>query len=453
MTCHARVLTVVLAFASILITDGAATAGPPRAATPRPAAGAPAARTGIYTFPAAANPSPASAPAGHTEAIYQAALQWFDRAEPMVDKLVPVAEQAAESLLSGGTLYVSGNGGFADEYDFRAGGFPFTEIWQGQELEDDDVLLIGNFRPNEMENPRARIDYVVRGYGRRFGGAMAVHLSGHDWPQISRSLPAVNSGHWHGRLHLVDTGAPEGAGIKELCIGQFSATVLGWVLHGEIISAATRKGKTLATYASDWEPGGRDWDASVKGRHEHPKYKVPPIPAGKIGKQYLKTCRGQLAEFLATQPGQVRLAGRRMAESMKKGGVVWAITDSHVLPRGAVVPAELTRMKMFGRSYDWGYFSRSTPKGDLLLWMGYLRYPRGTIEAAKRRGCDAVVVTVDKGPTDEHTTHVRSCWKDFDTVIDLPDYPIRVLPSSGVMHTVQWYALMAETLAADKGPR
>ncbi|GAH44926.1 unnamed protein product, partial [marine sediment metagenome] len=36
----------------------------------------------------------------------------------------------------------------------------------------------------------------------------------------------------------------------------------------------------------------------------------------------------------------------------------------------------------------------------------------------------------------------------YDTVIDLPKYPIRVLPTSGVVGTPHWYSIMAETLAA-----
>jgi len=455
MTC--RILVPLAILTLMWCVDGArgaadgdkqATTRPAGRATTRPALDL------VYPFPLpAVARAPATAPAGRTEDICQAAIDWLDRASPMVDKLVPVAEAAAERLLAGGTLYVAGNGGFVDEYDYRAGGFPFVRIWLGQKLESNDVLLIGNFRPNETENRHAQIDFVARGYGRRFGKAMVVYLSSHRWLQISRSLPMVNKPLWRNRLCLVDTGAPEGGSASDLCVGQLSAAALGWVLHGEMISAATRRGKTLATYASDWEPAGRAWDASVKGHHEHPKYKVPPIPAGKIGREYLRTCRKQIADFRATQCEQVRLAGRRMAECMERGGLVWAVFSAHILPRGVAVPAALTRVKVFGRSYDWGYFARRTRKEDMVLWMGYLRYPKWAVDGARRSGCGAVIVSVDDGPTNERLTHVRGCWKNYDTVIDLPDYPIRVLPSSGVVQTPQWYALMAETVAAQQALR
>ena len=435
---------VLLIAAAVFLTASAAPARPPatQPAAPR-----------IIPFPAAKADPPATAPSGATESICRASLEWLDRAGPMVEKLLPVAERAVERILAGGTLWVAGNGGFVDECDYRAGGFPFTKIWTGERLGAKDVLLIGSFRPNEVESRHAALDFVARAYRTRLGEGMVIHLSGHSWPQTARSLPFVGWSRWGGRLHLVDTGAPVGASAEALCVGQLSAAALGWVLHGEMIAAATRRGKTLSTYASDWEPDGRKWDASVKGTIEHPKYKIKPIAAGVIGRRYLSICRKQIAAFSASQGGQVRLAARRMAGCMGRGGVVWAVFSGHILPRGAVVPPALTRVKMFGRSYDWRSFSRRVPAGDTVLWMGYLRYPSSTVRGLRQTGAGGVIVAVDPGPTDERLTHVRGCWANYDTVIDLPGYPIRVLPSSGLVQTVQWYALMAETVAAGKPSR
>ncbi len=385
-----------------------------------------------------------------TEAICQAAVDWLERAEPMAKTLAPAAEAAAERLMAGGTLYAAGNDGFAEELHYRAGGFPFTLPWKGEKLGPNDVLLIGRFRPHDAPLRYARPSYVAAGHRQRFGQAMVVHLASHNWPQIRRTLAALSGYSWGDQLHMVDTGAPSGGSMSDLALGQLSTAALAWAFHGEIIAAATRKGKTLATYASDWEPDGRAWDASVKGKHIHPKYEVPPIPAGKIGRQYLRICRQQIAAFGATQGGQVRLAAGRMVEAMKRGGMVWILSDGHIHASGSAVPRELPRVFNFGRSYDWRLFSRQLPHGDMVLYMGYLRYPRGTINGVLRRGCDAVVVCVDPGETNEQKTHIRGCWKNYDTVIDLPDYPIRVLPSSGVVQTPQWYSLMAEMLAAQR---
>lgn len=402
--------------------------------------------------PVAAAGEAATQPAGGaTESIYRACLEWFDSAEGKVAAMVPAAEAAAERLMAGGTLYVAGNGGFVDELEYRAGGFPFTQPWSGQNLDGKDVLLVGCFRPNEMENRFSHLNFIAAGYGRRFGQGMLVHFASHKWPQIARLVPLVNEGRWGSRLHLVDTAAPRGGSLADLSVGQMATTALAWAFSGEVIAAATRKGKMLATYASDWEPNGRAWDASVKDQHVHPTYKVPPVEPGKLGKQYLRICRGFLRDFVRTgQPEQVRLAGQRLAACTKRGGVVWVTCDGHVHPRGSVVPRELTGVLMHGRSYGWWAAGRRFPPQDMLLYMGYLRYPGRVVDQVLRRGAGAVVVAVDPGPTNPRLTHIRGCWKDFDTVIDLPNYPIRVLPASGVVQTPQWYSIMAEMLAASR---
>ena len=110
-------------------------------------------------------------------------------------------------------------------------------------------------------------------------------------------------------------------------------------------------------------------------------------------------------------------------------------------------------MQNFGREFHWWGEVRRLRQGDVLLWIGYLRPQEEPIAAALARGAEAVTVWVDPGATTDQRTHIRGCWKDFDTVIDLEGYPIRVLPTSGVVGTGQWHALMAETIAARNGNR
>jgi len=397
--------------------------------------------------PAAA---PTSRPAGAAERIVGDAIAWLDAADKKVDELVAPAEAAAERLIAGGNLYVAGNPGFIDEMFYRAGGFPFTKEWAGEALEDNDVLLIGHFRPNETNDRHARLGFLAPGRDGRFRHGQVVHIASHRWPGVGKSLPLVDRNRWNGRLTLIDTGTDDDGSLAALSTGQLATTALAWAFSGEVISAATRKHKTLATYASDWEPNGHEWDASVKGHNLHPTISVPPIPARRIGREYLRTCRGFLAGFLADEPPAVRRAGRQMAACLARGGTVWATVDGHIHARGDVVPRQLTGVVMTGRSFGWWPVRQYPPAGDLVLQMGYLRYPGRTVDSVLRRGAEAVVVAVDDGPNRPGLTNIRGHWKNYDTIIELPNYPIRVLAASGTVQTPQWYALMAETLAAQK---
>ena len=60
----------------------------------------PASRPAVYPFPPAAKrPTPSTSPAGE---VCRAALDWLERAEPVVDRLVPLAGQVADRLVLAG---------------------------------------------------------------------------------------------------------------------------------------------------------------------------------------------------------------------------------------------------------------------------------------------------------------------------------------------------------------
>ena len=401
--------------------------------------------------PAAARPGATRPAEGVAEGVYRSALAWFDAAiaSDAVGKMVPAAEKAAERFMAGGTLLAAGNGGFADELYYRAGGFPFAYVWRDELPEDNDVVVIGLYRPDADEFGWSLADAKAR--KETFGDAMIVHFAGHDWPLVKSLVRRQGGKAPDRRLHLFDTGAAAGKGLQAACVGQLATTALAWAFHGEVIAAATRKGKMLATYASDWEPDGLEWDDSVRDHHVHPTCKVPPIPRGRIGTRYLKICRKQIADFLATQMPQVRLAAGRLAGCLRRGGRVWLVSQGHIHARGSIVPPGLPRVINSGREGRWRWNSYDADEGDMVVWMGYLRYPADQADEVLRIGAGLVTISVDAGINDERRVHIRGCWKDYDTVIDLPKYPIRVLPSSGVVQTVQWYAILGETLAAHRG--
>jgi len=385
---------------------------------------------------------------GITESIHRAALTWLAEAESRVARMVPAAERVAKSLIKGGKLYAAGNGGFCEELVGRAGGFMFIETYTGQKLGANDVILLGRFRPNDPEPYYTKLIDIVGAHGR-FSKGTVVHFAGHDWPQVRRHLPLV-SPRWSGRLHMIDTAAPSGHSLSNLCVQQLAAVASVWAFQGEVIAAATRKGKMFATWPSMLEPNSKKLTAAMKGRNLVAGHKVPAIKPGRLGREYLKVCRTQIGEFLKTQPGQVRLAAGRLAACMKRGGLVWLVSCGHVHDHGGHLPKELDRVIRFGRSWQFTNFRGKMPPEDMLLWIGYLHYPRRAAAKARRSGSQAVILSVDSGPPDDSVINIRSCWKEWDSAVDLPGYPTRVLASSGTVTTVQWYSILGETLAAYK---
>ncbi|KPK85063.1 MAG: hypothetical protein AMJ81_04250 [Phycisphaerae bacterium SM23_33] len=404
-----------------------------------------------YAFPAdwAGDSGAAKDP---TERIHQAALKWLEAAAGHCEKMVPAAEAVADRLIAGGALYVVGGEGFTNETFYRAGGFSFTRVWRRHRVRPNDVVIMGHLKPNDTGVPWIEFDAFHRFLNLRSG--LIVQFTSFRWPQTQRMFQPQEKGFWGGRLHRFDTGGPPG-GLEARALSQMATLALAWAFQGEVIAAATRKGKTLATYASDDEPAAKEgWDESVAGHVFHPTCKVAPVPAGKLARQYLQACREQVSQFLTGQPAQVRRAAERMARCAKAGGMIWAATSSHVLRDDCVMPH--LPILWVGRDYTFQQSALRPGPDDMLLWMGYLHFPEEVVKAQTARQVPSVVVSVE-GPAAEGGTgliHIASCWKAYDSAVELPGYPIRILPTSGILHTLQWYSLMAELarLTEEKKP-
>lgn len=383
---------------------------------------------------------------GLTERISRDAIAWFDTALAHVDELVPAAEAAADRIIAGGHLYCTGSPGFVQEMYGRAGGFGFLREWRGETLGSNDVLLVGHLTPTEEVGYNVDFPTLASGGGWNIPGVV-VHVSSHQWVKVSRTLPLVQTEKWGGRLFLLDSRAPEGATWSDVSLGQMASVATAWAFQGEMFAAAARKGKTLATLASDLEPNGRRWDRSVEGLNLHPAFKLPSIPPGKIARDYLRICQQQAAEFLSAKEGvRVRTAAKRLSNALGNDRAVFIVVSGHLHVLGGIIPREFPRMVMYGRTWEWR--DAVLKPGDILLSMGYLDYPERMVNRALDAGADVVTVSVADGPTDARRAHVGSHWAQWDSVVNVPDYPVRILPTSGVVQTPQWYALMAEALKA-----
>ena len=380
---------------------------------------------------------------GETEAIYRAALAWFDEALKHVDELTPAADALAQRLIDGGGLYAEGSPGFIQEVYGRAGGFAFLTEWNGEPLKAKDCLLVGQLFEREEGRRLTAMSAIARADGRLRKDGLVVHIASHNWPSMKSVLPAIRRDVWGKKLFLLDTRAPESGSWTDVAVGQMATCAINWALQGEVFAAATRKGKTLATYASDVEPNGPAFDKSVGTDKFNPRFPLPAIEPGRVARDYLLTCQRQINAALEAKQGkEVRLAAARMVQTMERGNNVLTIIGGHIHVMGSVIPRQFTKWVMFGREWEWN--GQALGKGDTLLYVAYLEYPAKEAELALKAGADVVTMAVDEGPTDQHRTHIRGHWTAWDSTVNIQDYPVRILPSSGVAQTLEWYSLVAE---------
>ena len=398
-----------------------------------------------FQLAAADNPGEAM-----TESIHRTALAWLDARinDDTVAKLAPAAEAIAASVIAGGHVYAAGDPAFTDELNFRAGGWAGIKVWQpGQKFEKNDVLIIGLLQPGDKGSRFFHSGPIAQSWGP-YAHTLTVHIASHNWPQVSRVEQMIDKTRWTSGLYMLDTGAPEGSGWADVALGQMATVAMEKALEGEIFAAITRKGKTPAVLGSIFEPGAEAFDEKINGKTFIDEPKLEPIPAGKLGKEFFAACRRQIAAFLeAKQPEQVRAAAKRCADCQQRKGVIWTVVLGHLHARGAIVAPELTRMFVYGPAWEWENAPKGLQAGDTLFYLGYIDYPQKELDAALKVCTDAVAISVAEGPASDRVTSIRSCWEKWDGVVALPGYPYKALASSGVVQTLQWYSLMAETQA------
>ncbi|MBA3709236.1 MAG: hypothetical protein H0W83_10510 [Planctomycetes bacterium] len=384
-----------------------------------------------------------------TERIGAASLAWLDAslAEDRCQELTALAESVADRIVAGGKLYVAGDGGFCDELYFRAGGFAGVTIWaEGPRFTEKDVVVIGLFAPNDKGARCPLLAWAGSDSGR-FHGAAVILIANDAWPQIGRVVALAAAGHVGTNFHLLDTRAVAGADLAALSLNQMATVALAYAFEGELFAAVSRRGKTMSMLTSIFEPGGEAFDEKITSANVIADIAVAPVAAGTLARAYLGTCRDQVAKaFAGGQAAQARAAAKRLADCQTRGGSIWTIPGGHLFQRGLTIPPELSGMSMYGHTWEWTA-PQGLRGGDTLFYIGYLVYPEKEIAASLAVGADAVVLSVDAGPADDHVTAIRTCWEQWDAVVPVPGYPFKMLPSSGVVLTPLLYGILSETLA------
>jgi len=390
-----------------------------------------------------------------TEDIHEAVAAWLRDypTEKRVAEMTQLAEQIVTRLEAGGSLYLAGESGFCDELDDRAGGLPFANSWNvTQRMTTNDVLLVGFFDGSSKAARQFKPAFIGQNNGR-FTQALTVVIGSARWPLVEKMCGIADPARWQAGLHLLDTDVPAARDMQSCAVSQAATIATACALEGEMIAAASRRGKTLAFYPSMFAPGGSEYGDKIKGRVFLDEPKVAPVAAGHMAREYFKTCREQVEAFVdSDQPAQVRKAAQWMADCQQRGGTIFTVTWGHVLQRGATVPPELERLALYSAAWSW-----KSPQGlktnDLLCVFGYLDYPKAEVDGARSNGVAAVTLSVAGGPAVRpDVTDIQCFWKAYDGCVEVPGYRYKALASSGVVMTAVWYSLMDEARALVAAP-
>lgn len=224
-----------------------------------------------------------------------------------------------------------------------------------------------------------------------------------------------------------------------------------WTWTGEFIAACTRLGSAPAVWQSIMAPGSRDRNARFAGVRFLEKC-PPPVPPGKIARDYLNAVEKNLDEVYAKDAVTISKAASMASKARAAGGNLYAGFMGHAL------------QVQMGCAHDTGLFKPTAgadiKPGDFVVSVGYdrvLKEPEWDNLAERSRAAGAAVVWsfTSYNPDEVKSVqpgelYIDQRWAMGDAAVTVPGYDVRILPPSGVIGEAIFWSINAEILLPSK---
>jgi hypothetical protein len=345
------------------------------------------------------------------------------------------AEAAGLRFVKGGTLWVAGSiPRFDIEWLGRAGGImPVKGMQKPADVGAADVLVYGCLAGAETAD-RALLREV------RERQALVVAIG------PAESAEALGGA---AQFYLAVT-LPATTPLRSQVAASGSLAAL-WAFSADLVGSCTRRGVMPTMWQSVMVSGSRERNARYQALRVHTDMNVPPQAAGVLGERYLDAVGTALAG-LRTQQAAIRQAGGMLRDTVRRQHKVFHANLGHFEP-AALLPADfaipLTPVADKDPEVD---VAQRGAAGDALFVVWYSNEPTAMLKAARAHSLKSCCIlaanpveTREPGLAD---ILVDSQWALGDAAVELPGYDVRILPPSGVLNSVIFFAILAEAQAA-----
>jgi hypothetical protein len=372
------------------------------------------------------------------------------RTQADLPRIAKVGEAMATRYMAGGEINMLSNSqGLYPELSGRAGGL-MHYTWdpkRGAQQRANDMAIAGWDRApdpgdlDQLKKFRAAGNYIV-GFGPR------------GLPALAEFVPLCDV--WF------DTGLGADDRIVRLTDGQrvghgnLLANMLNaWTLEGEFTGALTRHGLMPVFWKSFMYPDGRTWADTYANVKYHNDFKIAPIPAGKIGRAYLREMRANIGRFENNQMGHVANSVALINAEVTQGHKVPVLSVGHACSSYVGHYEDAVWAQHNSVAWDkasWTNFAATVPEGALVVRLGYTGVAPDEAAGYQSKNMRIVLITsinpdpAWKTPTDS-PTFINMEWPYGDAAVSIKNYPIRILPPSGIMQIVAYESLNVEVLA------
>ena len=370
-----------------------------------------------------------------------ALLAGVEDLRPRLPVISEAADQVAGRLVADGRLLLaSARPDFTSEGFVRSGGLILAEEWTPEtKLSPNDAVILGwSGAPPDQELELLR--------DLRASGALIVGIGPASWAGADAQMGADLFLESAISLSEAVTAPFGGEGYPLVSLQNL---VVLWAFTGEIVAALTRMGRMPAMYQSVLVAGARARNARFIGSRFHQTHRVPAIPLGQVGGEYLDEIGAILRTLIEEEARAIDRVGAVCAQVLNDGGVIHAGMISHFPVYQHGTPGDPLYMRRLarldGESPSVAELERELQRGDLFFFLGYYRRPTQAYRVARRAGARIVEVITGDGldgpPQPDYV--IRPKWPFGDAVTRVPGYDVEILPSSGIVQAAIYWAVVA----------
>ena len=359
---------------------------------------------------------------------------------------------------------VLGRNGFTGEATGRAGGIirighprhVAHPGWRG-------VILVG-LVDEQLDALLARIEKKQRqgAYVVAFGTPAQRAAAAEAGVGLDAFIPNGASPH-DGLVRSPASAATREAEPRRLLPTQHVANVIAlWTWTGEFLAAVTRRGRMVPVYLAYTVPGGKKWRRSVGMTKLHgASLRVEAVPAKRLGGRFLDALRADLDAVAEKELPAIRRVASMAMRARRDGGTLYAYLHGHA------------HAGSLGGDHDPGYFTRiNSPRGvapraglapepgDLVFCLGFDALFEGDFFDHFARRMREKGVGLAWSVAVNHPRHdygrpdgeplIDQHWAYGDASVRVPGYPLKILPTSGVIGQAILWMVQAEMLALER---
>ncbi|MFW5681399.1 MAG: alpha/beta hydrolase fold domain-containing protein [Phycisphaeraceae bacterium] len=215
-----------------------------------------------------------------------------------------------------------------------------------------------------------------------------------------------------------------------------------WAWTAEFVAACTRLGKMPVMHQSYAIEGAKERMEGLKGRKFH-EGKPEPVEAGKLATTFLEELRDDLDRFYESQRGELAEAVDLAWQARENGGRLFAFLHGHAIVMDQLTyPSTADYFKQLNKNWFEQKNNIELQPEDFVFCLGYDHiFQDGSYgdwwDRARESGATLVWSFATyrteriKPVVESGEPVIEQSWQEGDAVVEIPGYPIKVIPTSG----------------------